>query len=330
MELLNVNWEKDPHNPILPTGLANQFDTERCMNPFVIKTDTEYRLYYSGKYRNNQRICLATAPLDNPTDFTRHGVILDVSSNPENFDYCWCVLPCVHKFGDKWHMYYTGNDGSEDGLQAFGGIGLALSDDGINFERYSEKPVITGNQLREFPENRGIAGGGSIIEHTLSDGSVEYRMYYTIAVGKPSISKIIDQEKHCAVCHSKDGINWYDHRLIMVARRDVNNEDVAVAAPFVWRDGDCYRMLYSGIGTRWDAYSLSEAVSRDGYLWHRGSGNNNLSLQPAEDDSWEGKMVEYANIIHEDKNLLRLFYCGNGYGVTGIGTAICHLPEEQY
>jgi hypothetical protein len=31
-------------------------------------------------------------------------------------------------------------------------------------------------------------------------------------------------------------------------------------------------------------------------------------------------MTEYPNVIEEDGRL-RLFYCGNGYGRTGIGTA---------
>lgn len=36
---------------------------------------------------------------------------------------------------------------------------------------------------------------------------------------------------------------------------------------------------------------------------------------------WESKMTEYPNVIAEGDKL-RLFYCGNGYGATGIGTAV--------
>jgi hypothetical protein len=32
-------------------------------------------------------------------------------------------------------------------------------------------------------------------------------------------------------------------------------------------------------------------------------------------------MCEYANVIEEDGRL-RVFYCGNGVGATGIGTAV--------
>jgi hypothetical protein len=152
-------------------------------------------------------------------------------------------------------------------------------------------------------------------------------MYYTLAVGTKSADPRIDQEKHCAVCHSVDGRRWTDHRLILSPRLDVSNEDIAVAAPYAWRDDDLYRMLYCGIGTRWGYYSISEAVSADGYRWHRGLGDQNLSLAPEPDHEWESQMVEYPALLDQGESL-RLFYCGNGYGATGIGTAVAR-PGAQ-
>jgi len=319
--LAYYKWQRDSGNPVLPPDPNSACESTQCMNPFVLRIDDEYRLYYSGGDAEGiHRICLATASVETPSCFTRHGVILDVGE-AGSFDARWCVLPCIHRIGGKWHLYYSGREETELGLQSFPGIGLAVSDDGIHFQRHSSKPVVTGDQTKEFPNNRGIAGGGQILEAPQPDGTIRYRMYYTLAVGKPSTNMKIDQEKHCAVCHSTDGIHWTDHRLIMSPRRDVTNEDIAVAAPFVWRDGDLYRMLYSGIGTRWGYYSISEAVSEDGYRWHRGKGDENLSLAPDQASPWEAQMVEYPSVIRENDQL-RLFYCGNGYGATGIGTAV--------
>ncbi|MBL4574969.1 MAG: hypothetical protein JKY51_02580 [Opitutaceae bacterium] len=319
-------WQRDPANPVLPPDLDSEWESMRCMNPFVVKTENEYRLYYSGGDTNDhQRICMATAPLESPSHFKRHGVILDLGEKGD-FDAQWCVLPCVHRFGNKWHLYYSGYEGTDFGLQSFPGIGLATSDDGIHFQRHSPEPVITGNQTKEFSDNRGIAGGGTILEDILPNGKTRYRMYYTLAVGKKSNDVRIDQEKHCAVCHSIDGIHWTDHRLILSPRRDVTNEDIAVAAPFVWKEKDLYRMLYCGIGTRWGYYSISEAVSEDGYQWYRGEADGNLALAPDPSSSWESQMVEYPCVIKE-RDHLRLFYCGNGYGTTGIGTAVTKTTD---
>ncbi|MEE2753730.1 MAG: hypothetical protein VX910_07080, partial [Candidatus Latescibacterota bacterium] len=238
-----------------------------------------------------------------------------------NFDSRWCVLPLVKKFGDLWHLYYTGRDDSPTGLQSFWGMGLATSDDGIHFKKYSPFPIITGNQTERFSMNKGIAGGGTIIEDKNTNETTNYRMYYTLATGTPDPNDIrVDQEKHCAVCHSSDGLRWTDHRVVLNPRPDVTSEDAAVAAPWVWRDREGYRMMYCGIGTRWGFYSMSEAVSQDGYEWDRGEGDANLSMTPSPDHKWESQMVEYPSIVDEGDQL-RLFYCGNGYGTTGIGTA---------
>ena len=318
MDFVDFAWRRDPANPVLPPSEA--YDRGRCMNPFALERDGELWLYYSGAGDDGrQKICLATAPLDAPTALERRGVVLD-NGAPGAFDAHWCVLPCVHRIGGRWHLYYSGHEGSALGLQSFPGIGLATSDDGIRFSRYSTEPLFSGDRTAEFPANRGVAGGGSIVEGTRPDGTKRYRMYYTLATGSRSDDVFVDQEKHCAVCHSDDGVRWDDHRLIMSPRPDVPNEDIAVAAPFVFRDGALYRMLYCGIGSRWGYYSISQAVSRDGYVWERGDGDANLTLSPGR-AAWEREMVEYPALLRQGA-AWRLFYCGNGYGRSGIGTAV--------
>ncbi len=327
LKLAKWQWKRDPRNPILPPVEGSAYDSGRCMNPFVVRIGDQYRLYYSGTGSGMHRICLATMSVSDPGKITRHGPVLEIGEKGR-FDCNWCVLPMVYKFGDKWHLYYSGNDGTPRGLQAFWGTGLALSSDGLRFERYSKDPIMTGDQTREFPQNKGIANGGTILTDVQPDGSVRYRLYYTLAIGTKNKDKKIDQEKHCAVAHSSDGIHWTEHRVILSPRADVTTDDIAVAAPFVWRDGDVYRMLYSGIGTRWGFYSISEAVSADGYEWYRGEGDENLSLAPNPDNEWEREMVEYAAVIREG-DTLRLFYCGNRYGGTGIGTAVAPLHSQS-
>lgn len=313
-------WIRDAANPILPPQPGSPYDSTRCMNPFVVRVGSCDRLYYAGADdAGYHRICLAEAPAGRVDAFKRLGVVLDHGA-PGTFDAKWCVLPQVYRIGCRWHLFYSGNDGTPRGLQAFHGIGLAISDDGLHFERYSTEPIITGDQTAEFPDNQGIAGGGTILAEREADGTLRYRLYYTLAVGRRNADVRIDQEKHCAVCHSTDGIVWSDHRLIMSPRRDVTCEDIAVAAPFVWRDGDLYRMLYCGIGTRWGWYSIAEAYSFDGYRWERGQGDGNLSLAPSRDSGWDSLMVEYPCVMPTPDGV-RLFYCGNGYGCTGIGTA---------
>jgi hypothetical protein len=166
-------------------------------------------------------------------------------------------------------------------------------------------------------------------------------MYYTLSTGRPSTAVpsqpdsvpaadiFTEQAKQSVCAHSLDGIVWEDKRLLLTPRVDCDYENVGVIGLNVWKSSKPmqpgttparYRAIYSAIGTRFGMYSLCEAVSDDGLTWDRGQPGENLSLAPA-GSGWESEMVEYPCVV-EEGNYLRLFYCGNGYGQTGIGTAI--------
>jgi len=320
------NWERDPRNPILPPGPAD-FDATACMNPFTIRQGDEYYLYYAGGTpQGGRHICLATTPVNDVGDWTRHGPLLEMGGSG-SFDAFWCVLPCVHRFGDKWHLYYTGrNPELGAGLQSFTGIGLATSTDLKNWKKFSTEPVLRGDGFAQWPDNKGIAGGGSLIEIPQADGRILYRMYYTLATGTPNKDLTVDQAKQSVIAHSYDGIEWFDRRVVLQARADAEHEDAAAIGLNIWPASKGWRAIYAGIGTRFGYYSICEATSPDGLTWERGKPNENLAMAP-QGDGWESKMVEYPNII-EENGRLRLFYCGNGYGQTGIGTALADKLDE--
>ncbi len=318
-------WVRDERNPVLPPGKT--FDKTCCMNPFVVKQGNEYWLFYAGGDEKSQRrICLATCPQDDVTNWTRHGPLFDLGGKG-SFDETWCVLPCVHGFGDKWHLYYTGRSAQSNvGLQGFWGMGLATSTDLRNWKKYSPDPVLLGDGFTEFPNNRGIAGGGPIEELPQADGRVLYRMHYTLPTGTPSKDLRVDQAKHSVVAHSYDGLKWFDKRVELSPREDAPYENAATIALNVWKTKSGYRAIYGSIGTKFGAYSICEAASTDGIQWERGAPGENLALPP-QGKGWESQMTEYPHIIREGSKL-RLFYCGNGYGRTGIGTALAE-PIEQ-
>lgn len=312
-------WERDARNPVFPPG-TNDFDNGSCMNPFVLLRDGEYWMFYAGgDARGRRRICLATCPVDDLTAWRRHGPLFDVGGR-DRFDESWCVLPCVHRIGGLWHLYYTGRSAAGNaGLQAFRGIGLAVSEDLRNWRKTSDEPVLLGDGYEEWPGNRGVAGGGSILELPQEDGRILYRMHYTVCTGTPNRDMRLDQAKHSAIVHSYDGRVWFDKRIILRARADAAYENAASIALNVWRAETEYRAVYAAIGTRFGAYSICEASSPDGLRWERGKPGENLALAPS-GEGWESRMTEYPNVVREGDRI-RLFYCGNGYGRTGIGTA---------
>jgi len=225
-------------------------------------------------------------------------------------------------------LYYTGHGTIGEGLQSFRGIGLAVSDDLITWKKQSPEPVLRGDGFDRWPENHGIAGGGSLIEIPQPDGRILYRMYYTLAVGYPDKSLLVNQAKYSVVADSWDGINWFDRRVVLEPRLDAPYENAATIGLTVWKEGTIWRALYAGIGTQFGAYSICEAESVDGLNWHRGSPGENLALAPR-GNGWESKMTTYPHLIEEPEQL-RMFYCGNGYGTTGIGIATASRLVVNY
>jgi len=326
-----VVWTRDEANPVVPPIAApamGGLESTRCMNPFILRVGDEYRLYYSGGDAGHvQRLCLATASVKSPTQWQRQGVVLDVGP-AGGFDAKWVVLPHVLRVGSKWHLYYTSNSGVGEGLAQFPGIGLAVSDDGRHFERLGTEPVIAASGRDGDADAIGIAGG-SVIEVRLPTGDTEWRFYYT---GCPTVGKELHLNQQKIICYatSTDAIHWEKRGPLMGRDPNRDYEDVATAGPVVHQLADgSFRMWYSAIGTRWGYYSICYAESDDGLTWRRGEAwGDNLQLTPDGKGvgqqgtlgQWETQMVAYPAVIEEGDGL-RLFYCGNGYGSTGIGTA---------
>ncbi len=316
----SVTWQRDPNNPVLPPS-KSEFDSTRCMNPWVLRRGDDYHLYYSGgDAKGEQRICLATASVSDVTSWKRTGPLFD-TGKAGTFDASWCVLPHVVQMADdRWHLYYTGNAGRGSGLSAFPGVGLATSSDGKTWSRFGNKPVLPTSGQHGNGDAIGIAGG-SVLKVNVDGGKTEWRFYYT---GAPTIGRPLplNQQKTICLAVSQDGIKWQKRGAIMYRDPNRDYEDIGVAGPVVHQNADgSFRMWYSAIGTCWGYYSICYAESADGIHWRRGpKSGDNLQLTP-QGDAWEQQMVEYPTVIQEGDRL-RLFYCGNGYGKTGIGTAV--------
>ncbi|QDS94323.1 hypothetical protein FF011L_31020 [Roseimaritima multifibrata] len=316
----SVEWIRHPDNPVIPPR-EGEFDSYRCMNPWAVREGNQYRVYYSGAGADRkQRLAYAVADVDDLTDWKRTEPLFDTGAAGA-FDALWCVLPHAIQTKDKgWNLYYTGNSGKGAGLSAFPGIGVATSKDGLNWKRYSEQPVLSRSMKHGDPDAIGIAGG-SVQRLRQEDGTEKWFFYYT---GCPTIGTTheLHQQKTICLAVSDDGIEWTKKGVVMTRNPDRDYENIAVAGPVVLQDPDgLFRMWYSAIGSRHMYYSICYAESDDGIHWRRGPEvGDNLQLLPT-GNGWEKQMVEYPSVLREGDHL-RLFYCGNGYGRAGIGTAV--------
>jgi hypothetical protein len=109
-------------------------------------------------------------------------------------------------------------------------------------------------------------------------------------------------KKSIAQVESRDGIRW-SSPVIVLGPNDRTDWEADINRPVVLRDGDIYRMWYTGQarGRSWIGY----ATSRDGKTWRRESDRPVLSAETP----WEKVAVMCPHVIHE-ADLYRMWYSG--------------------
>ena len=325
----NVSWLRCQRPIIHADGV---FAHTITMNPWaIVEGDTVYLFYAGDDATGRRQIRLATAPVSDPANFTFRGIAIG-NGEDGSFDYAWSVLPHVVKLKDGlYFMIYSGNCGHGHGLSQFPGLGAAWSTDLLHWEKYEHNPVVPPQPEINGEPQIGIAGGG-LIKEDLPDGSYLLHLYYT---GMPTLSYdniFLDQQKATYHATSTDGIHWENHTCVRRRSTALDYENIASTGGPVIRDSDgLYRNWYSAIGTRWGVYSMGYAESEDGIHWARGVRyGENLVFGPESrdidelhfrQDRWQDQSVSYPSVIRLGDQL-RLYYCGNEYGVGGIGTAV--------
>jgi hypothetical protein len=175
--------------------------------------------------------------------------VLDIGS-AGSFDSNAMYTTAVVRAENKYFLYYTGDSGSGSK------VGLATSSDGRSFLKYAANPVNVHG------------ANGSVIR----DGT-DFKMWYIGAYGI-----------HHAI--STDGRIWADSPSEPVlANGEPGSWDVSLRTVNVLRDGDVYKMWYSG-GNK-DDVRIGYATSPDGLHWTRYAGNPVL----VQEASWESVRV---------------------------------------
>jgi predicted GH43/DUF377 family glycosyl hydrolase len=134
--LLRNQKDKAPE-PVLPAGPRGQWDERGVGDPYTITVGGKHYLYFLGQDRaRRQRLGIAVS-----TDGVHWGKslknpILELGA-PGAFDENGLGEPAVWPQFGKWWMLYTGRDKKE-----WRRIGMAVSSDGIKWERVGETALI--------------------------------------------------------------------------------------------------------------------------------------------------------------------------------------------
>jgi len=210
-------------------------------------------------------------------------------------------------------MWYTGYGkwaGTSDSCNTgtcYGGVGLAVSEDGVSWIKYPGNPLMKSNET----DTDGISYPYVIRDH------VTYRMWYSDlkCAACSGISIFFSTIRHAT---STDGIHWVKDTSPVLKSGSYQKswDDAGVYSPTVIYNGSAYWMWYSAYNTNSvnglfgvATMTIGYATSKDGLSWTKSEDNPILGLGPP--GSWDGSQHADLQDTVLVNNTVLLYYSAN-------------------
>ncbi len=304
-----MNWVKQNHiyRPEGTSDWMHHYASQVC----PIEFDKFIRLYFTtrsklddkGNYET--RITFLDCDKEDPSIILYiHDLPLLSLGEPGSFDEHGTMACEVIFYNNKYWLYYIGWQRSST-VPYINTIGLALSEDGINFKKISDGPIIGVSKDTPF----GVAKASILIENN------QFNMWYSHYTSWVNSEKSFRPTYDIRYATSQDGINWkFKDKCIP------SSENKAVATPCVRKINDKYHMWY-GYRAEIDengksgSYKIGYALSSNKIDWNLEKDQIKIS-----DKGWDSEMICYPSVLMM-KDKMFLFYSGNQYGKEGFGYA---------
>ncbi len=199
----------------IDAGLAGESDDYGVEAPCVIKTPAGYLMAYGGFDGEVTRLHMASS--EDGQHWVSQGTIMQRGEE----DTVAATDPCLVVTGERWWLFFSGSDGSEDGRRA--AILGAVSQTGASWDRL-------GTILE--PDSDELA----VRDPCVIDTTKGFRMFFASDYG---------ERVGIAMATSSDGVLWDRHGSVLDALGE-GLEGSTVEAPCIVRlkDGSL-RMWYS-------------------------------------------------------------------------------------
>lgn len=216
-------WKFPFTSSVSPTDSSNYgWDSyTRGIGP-VIKVGERYFLYYYGFENQYSLWQIGLATSFDGIHFTKRSEPVLKATDTERL----VVASDILKVDNKYFLYYTFGDASSRNYVK--GISLAISNDGINWERYSQNPIIIPTQVWE---------GGGVGHPSVIYDNGEFKMIYMEASGAGF-----------GLATSKDGKNWQKgvKNPVFTSKDTYQNWSQGVYYPFMRKIDNKYKLFYTG------------------------------------------------------------------------------------
>ncbi|MGX5828726.1 hypothetical protein [Mesorhizobium sp. 43Arga] len=272
-----------------------------------------WRIYFAGRNSDNRSSILAV-DLD-PQDGM---CVLDEHLDPilewgptGSFDCTGLGPSCALVVGGRVHLYYSGIYPRVD-VRSQTAIGLAVSDDGLSFERAFAGPI------------RSIGPADPYFVSTPFVSAVEggYRMWYTSGIGWTGTKGTLEPDYVLRTCFSPDGMLWETGSSVVLC--DDLGDGISQTRPWITHEAGGMRLWYSRRGRDFrasgkEAYRLfsRRMDARTGTV---GEAEPVIFSNPPAAGEFDSSMQAYCCIMQRPSGDV-MFYNGNGFGEAGIGWA---------
>ena len=235
----NANWIDYPSNPVFVVADSNSPFGET--SPKILVEDSVMKMWYRQQGASGHST-IGYAVSNNGINWTipvNHPVLNTGASG--EWDSYAVTDGVVLKENNSYKMYYRGTN-VHDGYAA---IGLAISSDGINWEKYPS-PVMVPNETE-------IAIGP---EDIIKVNGKYYLYYNNLNNGYIEVGLAI----------SNDGINWtrYQNPILYPT---LSWEGSATYSSSIIYENGIYKMVYANSNVNVSAFG--EAISLDGINWEK-------------------------------------------------------------
>ncbi|MCJ7569437.1 MAG: hypothetical protein MUO58_18155 [Anaerolineales bacterium] len=215
-----VHWEEYSGNPVLDIGPGG-YDHTSVLDPSVISYQGELLMYYTGIGGPPDQICLARS--ENGFDWTKD------EHNPILSGRC----PHVVLREEILYLFYLvyNEDGGYD-------VRLATSQDGVSFEKHSQKPILPRGSKGEWD-------WFSVVTTRILEEDGIYQMFYAADAER------VDEPHGFGIAISRDLVNWekFAGNPIFLTGEPGEWDSEAIWCPWVIRSGNEYWMWYCGSRT---------------------------------------------------------------------------------
>jgi predicted GH43/DUF377 family glycosyl hydrolase len=222
------NWVKHPV-PVLTPGAAGSWDSWAVQPGIVIKESGVYKMYFTGYANQNHQWYIGLATSTDGINWTKNPNPVLYSGS--GWEYQITAASMIKK-GNQYFLYYNGRNSNYTEK-----VGLAISNDGVNFTKHSANPIFINDKPWE--------GSGVMCPSIYQENNI-YKMVYMSAQGTGF-----------GIAQSSDGINWTKDPQNPFFRKEqtTNGWGIAnIAYPNVIKVNNDFRIYYSGAANFYNPY----------------------------------------------------------------------------